>query len=70
MKSRLGQLKEKLNKSGIAGNPVISDAELDEMVLLYKELVDIMDDTNNQTMRGGFLLEMQLVQQVIQNRCS
>jgi hypothetical protein len=69
MKSKLGQLRKKLDNSGICGNPIITDDELKEMVALYHELVDFMEDTNNATMKWAFSLDMEQGPiKILQNR--
>jgi len=58
MKSRLGQLRNKLSMSGINNHPIITDDELDELTKLYEELVMFLYDSNNITMAQAFHSEM------------
>lgn len=68
MKSKLGKLRQKLDKSGINDNPIITDSELRDLCERMQELVDFMDDSKNQTMKWAFLLELEGIDRVIENR--
>lgn len=70
MKSKLGKLLQKLDKSGINGNPIITDSELRELRERMQELIDFMADSNNQTMKWAFSLNLESIDRVIEARKS
>jgi hypothetical protein len=68
MKSKLGKLRHKFDFSGIHGNPIITDSELQELRDRMQELINFMADSKNQTMEYAFQLELQRINQVIEAR--
>lgn len=65
-KSKIGYLREKLNKSGVNGNPIISDAELDQLHAALTEFRNTAEDYReyplvytviNQLMRLELIIE-------------
>lgn len=57
MKSRLGKLEDKFEKSGFNGNPVISTKELHELRNGLLEISEFMYDRNDSSM--GSILRME-----------
>jgi hypothetical protein len=67
MKSRLGELQSKFNNSGIKG-PVITDAELKELLLGLVECANFMSDRGDGSMCFCMRMESESVERMIDAR--
>jgi hypothetical protein len=68
MVSRVGQLREKLDRSGIAGNPIITDEELKELLAKLKEFQDAAIDWQDKPLVDCLSRHIESVNNVISNR--
>lgn len=66
--STLGILLEKLDRSGINGSPVITDAQLVELHRLLAELVEIAKDINDSPLRAWAFNELGRVDRIVEAR--
>jgi hypothetical protein len=66
--SRYGILREKFDRSGILGQPTISDQELNELLLILKELKKVMIDISCRPIAHYFSLECDMVENVLELR--
>ena len=67
-KSRLGQLMEKYDKSGIDSNPIISTQELKILLELIKELSLVSEDLKDFPLKYMMDREVDRLESIIENR--
>lgn len=65
MKSELYKLQKKFDKSGISGNPIITDKELKELYSGLLLISDYMDDRGDKTMANALFADAQYVNRMI-----
>ncbi len=66
--SRYGQLAQKADRSGINGNPVITDGELKELFELLIELVKVAADLNDGPLQFVLQMDLERLEKVIGHR--
>lgn len=66
--SKTGQLREKLDKSGINGNPIITDGELKELHQGLDELQRLALDWNDHPLAHEASRDSETVERIIQAR--
>lgn len=68
MKSTFGILRRKLDKSGINGEPIVTDQELVALQMEISKLIDLAEDVQDQPLRSYFFRELCTVENIIEAR--
>ncbi len=66
--SRYGILSAKLDKSGVNGNPILTDEELKELIDITEELVNVATDVNDSPLKFYFILQLQSLDSINRHR--